>query len=55
MKTKKPHQKFEHIPVHPGTKTQLDEVGKSIKKAKSISYDSIIQYLLKKDHGGEIE
>ena len=41
MRTKKPHQKFVHIAIHPETKTELDELGK-----KNTSYDKIISDLI---------
>lgn len=45
MRTKKPHQKFEHIAIHPETKIQLDGIAGSLHK-KNTSYNSIILLLI---------
>lgn len=42
-------KKYEHVPVHQKTKTQLDEVGRKLsktKKVKNVSYNEIVEYLL---------
>lgn len=45
----KERQKFEHLPVHPETRKDVDELGGELAKNKGkrkISYDKILKYLI---------
>lgn len=48
---KEERTKFEHIPVCPETKKQLDKIGTEVCQElckKSVSYEEVIQYLIQK-------